>query len=552
VVGFSPAAMRGFYSGLSAAAARSDISPARWRKPFLRLLDGTERGWTVPILLVGFVAVWMTFLVISYLVGDLHPDVLEAWTFGRTFEWGNSKHPPLMGWVARAWTSVFPLTNWSFQLLALINSAIALWAIDLISRRFVRGDKRVIVLLLLMLPPIYQLLAQRFNANTALLAVWPIATYCFLRSFETRQLKWAIAAGATAALAMLAKYYSIFLIGSFVFAAICHPHRRAHFASPAPWISAAVGLVALGPHLHWLATTGAMPFTYALWEHGGKAFGPALVEALGFMFGAALGLALPALVWATIAGGRLRILSLDFREMDPGLFLLFLVTIGTIAFPAITAVVLGTDMPPIWAAQGLFLFVVLAVCSTHYSIERFYAVNLIVTVASIALIAAFVVAPVHAYYRNTHPLNEGRNFYRLAAIELTLQWHKETEIPLPIVGGDEALALATAFYSPDHPFYEGELVCPKKDGLPKATVSRGWAALCFAENDVCIRQTKVKAARAPRIVETEFTAQSALMGHLGAQQRFRAFIIPPSREDLIKPLSPDDLDAIRCKSGKHP
>ena len=543
--------MRGFLFDLSDMAARSDVSPARWRQPFLRLLDGTEAGWTVPILLVGFVAVWMAFLVISYLVGDLHADVLEAWTFGRTFEWGSYKHPPLMGWVAHAWTSIFPLTNWSFQLLALTNSAIALWVIDRISRRFVTGDKRIIVLLLLMLPPTYQLIAQRFNANAVLLAVWPIATYCFLRSFETRQIKWAIATGATAALAMLGKYYSVFLIASFVFAALCHPQRRVYFGSSAPWISAAVGLVALGPHLYWLATTGATPFAYALREHGGKALVPALSDAVSFILGAALGLALPAFIWVTIAGPRLRMLSRDFRAMSPGLFLLSLVTVGTIAFPAITAVVVGTDMPPIWAAQGLFLFCVLVVCSTSYPIERFYTVNLIVTVAGIALIAAFVVAPIHAYYRNTHPLNEGRNFYRTSATELTRQWHKESDVPLPMVGGDEGLALAAAFYSPDHPFYEEELVCPRKNGLPKSAISRGWAALCFADDDVCIDRTKVKATRAPRSVETEFTAQSELLGRPGAQQRFRAFVVPPSNEEMIRSLSPDDLVASRCRSGKY-
>src|ERR1700694_1014468 len=157
----------------------------------------------------------------------------------------------------RAWPSVFPLTNWSFQLMALTNSAIALWAVDLISRRFVRGDKRIVVLLLLMLLPTYQFHAQRFNANTVLLATWPIATYCFLRSFEPRQVLWAVAAGATAALAMLGKYYSVFLIAGFVLAAICHPLRRAYFSSLAPWVSTVGGFAALGPHLHRLAGAGA-------------------------------------------------------------------------------------------------------------------------------------------------------------------------------------------------------------------------------------------------------------------------------------------------------
>ena len=74
-------------------AARSDISPARWRRPFLGWLDGIEAGWAIPLLLIGFTAVWMAFLAIAYLGGDLHPDVLETWTVGRTFGWGCSKHP---------------------------------------------------------------------------------------------------------------------------------------------------------------------------------------------------------------------------------------------------------------------------------------------------------------------------------------------------------------------------------------------------------------------------------------------------------------------------
>jgi hypothetical protein len=517
-------------------AARSDISPARWRRPFLTWLDGIEAGWAIPLLLVGFIATWLAFLTIAYLGGDLHPDVLETWTLGRTFDWGSSKHPPLMGWIARTWTSVFPLTNWSFQLMAMTNAALALWTVDLISRRFVEGDKRIVVLLLLMLLPTYQFHAQRFNANTVLLATWPIATFCFLRSFETRNVGWAAAAGATAALAMLGKYYSVFLIGSFVFAAICHPQRRAYFGSLAPWVSTVVGFAALGPHLHWLATTGAMPFTYAL-GHTGKASGASLIEAVVFLLGIAMTLALPAATWVLIAGYRLKRFSHDFRAMNPGLLLLFLVGVGTIVFPVITSVGLGTDMPPIWGLQGLFLFGILIVCGTSYPIERFYSVNLTVLVIVIAVLAVVVVAPVHAKYRNTHPLNEGRNFYRLSAMELTRLWHQQCEMALPAVGGDDGLAFAMAFYSPDHPAYEEHLVHPNAGRLPlQTTINRGWAALCFDEDTACMASMEGTAARAPRFVRSEFVVRSTLFGRRGATQRFMALIVPPAIAGTITPL----------------
>jgi hypothetical protein len=98
----------------------------------------------------------------------------------------------------------------------MVNAAIAFLAVDLIARRWLDGDKRLLVPLLLLLTPFYQFHGQRFGTNQVLLSTWPIATYCFLRSFETRTVIWSVAAGITAALAMLGKYYSVVLIAAFV------------------------------------------------------------------------------------------------------------------------------------------------------------------------------------------------------------------------------------------------------------------------------------------------------------------------------------------------
>ena len=520
----------------SAMAARSDSAPARWRRPFLKWLDAIDAGWGVPMLLIAFVTIWMVFLKVAYLSGDLHPDVLETWTLGRSFEWGNPKHPPLMGWIAHTWTSLFPLTDWSFQLLSMTNSAIALWSVDLISRRFVRGDKRVVVLLLLMLLPTYQFHAQRFNANTALLAIWPLATYCFLRSFESRDLVWAAASGATAAITMLGKYYSVFLIASFVFAAIVHPQRRAYLGSLAPWVSTIVGLAVLGPHLYWLATTGAQPFEYALVMHGGRTFGPSLIEASFFLLGLGAAVAIPTVTWIMIAGYRLKRFPDDFGAMNSGLLLLFLVSIGTIAFPVLTAVTLGTDLPSLWAVQGLFLFGILIVCGASYPIERFYSVNLAVLVIAIAVVT-LIGAPIHAVYRNSHPFEEGRNFYRSAAFELTKLWHGLSSEPLSAVSGNDALAFATAFYSPDHPVYARPFAYQYTWGLPrKSTLEKGWAALCFVDQYDCIEWMGTSAARATRFVRFEFVVRSTLLGRPGATRRVVAVIVPPRIEEGTTPM----------------
>jgi hypothetical protein len=536
------------------ATARPSFSLARWRRPLSIWFDGIEEGWAVPLLLIGFVTVWSLYFMIAYCDGDLHPDVLETWTLGRSLEWGYAKHPPLMGWAARAWTEIFPLTNWSFQLMAMTNAAIALWSVDLIARRFVRGDKRAVVLLLLLLLPVYQFHAQRFNANAVLLATWPLATYCFLRSFETRDMRWAIAAGASATLAMLGKYYSVFLLASFAFAALCHPGRRAYFTSSAPYISIAAGLAALAPHLYWLATTGARPFAYALERHAGKALGPSLLEASLFVLGVALLVAVPTVTWVRLVGQRSERLVRDFQAINPGLRLLLVIGVGTVVFPAITAVALRTDMPVIWSLQGLFLFVIVLVGSASFSIDREDCVNLAAFVMGTALLTAAVIAPAHALYRNDHPLHEGRNFYQSAAEDLTRRWHAEAGTELTTVGGDDDLAFALAFYSSDHPVYDIRLVHPITERLPQdATFADGWAAMCFGGDEYCASSLQKIAARAPRFVRYEIFVQSNLLGQSGASGRFIAFLVPPTSKP-VKASPPsdgvEDFSAVRRTHSK--
>src|SRR5262249_20966072 len=127
--------------------------------------------------------------------------------------------------------------------------------------------------------PFYQFHGQRFGANAILLSTWPIAAYCFLRAFETRGLAWSAAAGATAALAMLGKYYSIFLIAGFAAAVLAHPGRWAYLRSSSPWISVVVGGAVLAPHIQWLIAHDYIPFTYATALHAGAPLGEVLWKA---------------------------------------------------------------------------------------------------------------------------------------------------------------------------------------------------------------------------------------------------------------------------------
>ena len=437
----------------------------------------------------------------------------------------------------------------------MVNSALALWFVDLISRRFVRGDKRAIILLLLIFLPAYQFHAERFNANSVLLSTWALAIWCFLRSFETLSFRWAVAAGVAAALAMMGKYYSVFLIAGFFVAAIAHPRRRDYFFSAAPWISALTGLIVLGPHIWWLATTGFTPYEYAMVSHRGLPMNIAIWEATKYVLINFAYLIVPAVIWMLMIRANLKRFVQDLMKLDPGLVLLAWIFAATVFVPPIVSVVLGSDLPPIWNLQAVFLGVLVSVAATSFTVERFDSVNLSVAAAGF-FIVMLVAAPIRAFYRNTNGFDWNRNFLSAAAKEMTLRWRQHSGKPFEAVSGDDALAFAAAFYSPDHPYYKRPFQFQYTWGLPRrTTLDKGWAAMCFADDPPCLTLMERVTKLSDAVIRLEFTLQASLWGQPGVTATVVALIAPPLSEPAVKPPLPEsgeieDFSAVRRYSDE--
>ena len=497
------------------------------RAGIARWLDDIETGWSIPALILGFIALATLILSIGYASGNLHMDVLEAWSVGRTLAWGFWKHPPLMGWVTHGWADVFPLTDWSFRLLAMVNAGLALLAVDLIARRFVRGDKRAVLLLLLLLTPIYQFHAEKFNANSVLLAVWPLATYCFLRSFEERTAGWAAAAGFMCALAMLGKYYSIFLLAGFVTAGILHPDRARYLRSKAPWISLACGLAGIAPHVYWLAQDGFMPFQYAVHTHIEKQGVHSLKDVALFILTSAAYLLLPIVSLGVMLRSHWREWQTNLKTLPSGLLLLLLVFATSFVLPMVTTLIIDSELPATWHFQGLFFVLLIAVCALRFEIPRKETVNLAAMVC-ILFICALLVSPLYALYRNAKPSPNGREFYRGAAETLTAAWNQAYGVPLQHVSGDDGLAFAATFYSPDHPRYSRPFPFEHDWALPEGDpYAKGWAAMCFVEEPYCDGWMARIVQKVPDARRLTFPVRLSLWGFRGAERDVIAIMTAP-------------------------
>src|SRR6202171_986687 len=160
--------------------------------------------------------------------------------------------------------------------------------------------------------------------------------------------------------------------------------------------------------------------------------------------------------------------------------------------------------------------------------------NLAVPVISIALVAVTVAAPVHAFYRNSYGYDERRNSYRLAALELRRRWLQVSHSPLPAISGDDALAFATAFYSPDHPRYRRPFALQYQWPIPpQHAFVNGWAAMCFSDDEVCGEWARNVRATAPDAIRFDFVVTDSLWGQPGVTGRIVAVMVLP-REGKVE------------------
>ena len=104
---------------------------------------------------------------------------MVAWS--RDLASGYRKHPPLGAWWCGSGSSVFPVAEWSYYLLAMLMPALALWIAWRLSADYLDGEKRVAGLALLTLVPFFNFHALKFNANTVLMPLWAATTFFFLR-----------------------------------------------------------------------------------------------------------------------------------------------------------------------------------------------------------------------------------------------------------------------------------------------------------------------------------------------------------------------------------
>jgi len=508
---------------MSGAASRL-LAP--FRRLVAALADPRRANRTAFALIGGYVLVWWLYGVIAKSSQDVHFDMGEVVSWSLVPAYGYPKHPPFPAWVAWAWFSVFPYADWAFYLLSALGIGVALWFTWLIAARFVEGDKRALALTMLMLSPGFNLQPLKFNSNALLIPVWAAACHYFLRSFKERGLWMGAVAGLCAAIAMLTKYWSIFLILGFVVAALSDPRRWQYLGSPAPFASVLIGALVFAPNIVSLMDYDFQPFQYATSTHIVSDL-RGLLESFNNYLGGILFLAggiVAILLACRPNAAALRDMILP-READRRL--MAVATGVWFLTPFALALALHTQLATLWTLPMWAMLPALLLSSQRLQVSRAAAAG-VLAIATILPFVALIASPAVALVIHRDGLSNHAAHYRLLAAAVEKEWSARTTEPLRLFGSDTNVVNGAGFYLPGRPL-RIDIVGPRDTPwADEARIGRdGIALACASADPICMQALSSYAG--PLVPRREVTLARDFLGMPGAAERYTIAIVLPQK-----------------------
>ena len=438
--------------------------------------------------------------------------------------YGYPKHPPFPAWVAAVWFAVFPYADWAFYLLSTVSIGIALWFVWLIAARYVDGHKRALALTFLMFSPGFTFQPLKFNSNALLIPVWAAASYCFLRSFAERSLLWGVIAGVAAAIAMLTKYWSIFLILGFVAAALAHPRRWDYLRSPAPWASVVAGALVFAPNIVSIFAYDFRQFGYATGSHTVTSFGRAARLVRQLLRRRAVSRRRVAVVVLACRPNAAAVRDMLLpREADRRM--MALATWTALLAPVLMALALRTRLATLWTLPMWSMLPALLLSARGLHTTRSAAAGVLAAACAFPLVA-ILLAPAIAYVIHRDGVPNHASHYRLIAGAVDKAWSDVTPAPLRLFGSETNIVNGAGFYLRGKPLridIGGPQDTPWAD---EARIAReGIALVCAADDAICMYFLARYAGDAAK--RSEVTLSRSYFGVADAPVRYVIAIVPP-------------------------
>src|ERR1700728_2198801 len=200
----------------------------------------------------------------TLLYANLPLDLIEALTYGREWQLGYDKLPPLPWWLVEIMHRTFN-TDAAYYALAQIAVIVAFIAVWATARKLVGATGALMAVLIIDGMHYLQYTAVKFNHDVIQLPFWGLAGYAFHAALKRGRLgHWALL-GFSFGAALWAKYFVVVLAAPYVLFLLLDRDARRALATPGPWLALVVAVALAAPHVIWLVQNDFLPLAYA--EH---------------------------------------------------------------------------------------------------------------------------------------------------------------------------------------------------------------------------------------------------------------------------------------------
>ena len=506
------------------------------------------RLWLVIQLAILHAVLWTLILINLKAAQDVHMDVAEAYGWGQQFLWGYGKHPPLSGWVAGLWFKLFPPADWATYALAMATVSVGMVICWLVALRVVDARRAFLVVVMIALYPIFNFKGFKYNPDLLQLVTLPLLVLAYLNAFAKRSWQSGIWLGLAGALALMTKYWVLTMIGAVGLAALIHPERLKFLSSPAPWVAIVTMVVAMIPHIVWLADAHFVPLTYAGDTYslqdksqvhqlvaGYFLHNFALVALPVALAGLAMSLVPPWTRLLLRAPSRI-VTRAWARGASPGVNVsqalnVWIIQIIVAFGPPLGALVFSIYMKTDWGIS-LFFLVPLALVAIpalrvqSASLFNIAAIWLVLSVATLAASPWIAAREMAANAGNTATYGARSELAR----ELTQAWHARFASRWAVVAGTMETIQPMVFYSPDHPspFTPNEAWASGLTSLDD--VKRyGFIGVFDPANERLAAFEKWISEIAPHAERMVMTTRRFAHGKAGPSMSWNVYIAPPAK-----------------------
>jgi dolichol-phosphate mannosyltransferase len=424
-------------------------------------------------------AMWLIFgsglfhLIYAAFV-SLAGDEAYYWQWSRQLDWGYYDHPPMVAWLIALGTQLAGHNHFGVRVATILMTVGILWFVYQLTvytvRRFpfpgngpsapVLAGRWAVAVLVAM--PLFSVGGFLATPDIPMAFFWTWSVWLAVHAVENPRAGTWLLLGVTLALGMLSKYSMVLLPFALIIAFAATPRGRELLRTPGPYLTAAMAMLVLSPHLLWLAQHEFVSVSFQLGHGlgGGTRNISLRLGTLMQFIGTQVGVVSPVLfvffMIALVRGFRLMRTPTDELREDTRLVLWLLVVPATLTLSLFAMASLFAKPQANWPASAyVTLSVMLGTIMLFYiNTGRFkkFAVSAAVSLAG--LISTY--AHLEAVYPMT-PFGSSI-FDKLQDKTGLVQWLQaeraargEQGLNAPVFADNYRQASLLAFYLPDRP-----------------------------------------------------------------------------------------------------